>query len=157
MINYIYDIFNLLTLGNLSFFRNIKYDEKYELDFQISNIKFKDFLYFIGLFLPNIPTLETFISINLYEIFKNERKIFQTINENNLDNENKGYEFVDILGEITVDLLNIENKKYKQITNYIKLINELNSKPNLNEKYHFNEKNKKIIIIITDGKVGNFF
>lgn len=153
--NYIYDIFNLLTLGHLSFYRNQKYDGKYELDFQIANIKLKDFLYFIGLLLPNIPTLKSLKIENIEKIYEDKKTIFQKINE--LDEKNSKYEFIDILGEITIDLLNIENKKLQQLNNYIDLILEMQKNEKLNEKCHFSPKNKKVIILITDGKVENFF
>lgn len=155
--NYIYDLFNLLTLGKVSFYRNERYEEKYELDFQLTNIKFNDFLYFIALLLPNIPTLETLKIENIKSIFQEKENIFQNISKYKLDAKHKEYEFIDILGEITIDLLNIENKKLKQLKSYIALINELKKNKSLNEKYRFSPNNKKVIIIITDGKVEKFF
>ena len=124
VINYVYDIFNLLTLGNLSFYRNIKYEDKFELDFQLSNIKLKDFLYFVALFLPNIPTLQTLKIKNITNLFEDKINIFQDINNYILNEDNLEYNYVDILGEVTLDLLNIENKKYIQLSNYIKLIDK---------------------------------
>ena len=159
VINCIYDIFNLLTMGNLDFYRNISYKEDnkdYEFDFQICNIKFKNFLYFLGLFLPNIPSLNT-LQIDVKNIFEDKRQIFQNIDNYEMKGEiEKKYENVDILGEITIDLPNIDNKKMVQINNYIKLLKKLEKNPQLNKKFHFSENNKKIILIITDGKYEQF-
>ena len=158
--NCIYDIFNLLTMGNLIFYRNITYKEdnkNYEFDFQICNIKFTNFLYFLGLFLPNIPSLDT-LKIDVKTIFKDKERIFENIDNFKMkDGKEKEYENIDILGEITLDLPNIDIKKKNQINNYIKLIKKLKEKPQLNKKFHFSEKNKKIILIITDGKFEQFY
>ena len=155
IINYLYDIFNVITNGNLCFYRNQKYNYEnidYELDFQISNLKIKDFLFFVGLIYPNIPTLDDLTNINTKNIFNNKESIFD-----NIKNYNSGEKCVDILGEITVDILNIEIKKQEQINKYINLVQLLGSKPELNHKFNFSSKNKKIIVIITDGNIKKFF
>jgi len=155
LVNYLYDIFNIITNGNLCFYRNQKYyhkDNAYELDFQISNLKIKDFLFFIGLIYPNIPTLDDLTIIDNKNIFNDKARIFDNIN-----NYNSGEMCVDILGEITVDILNVENKKQEQINKYINLVQLLESNAELNHKFNFSSKNKKIIVIITDGNIKKFF
>ena len=155
LVNYLYDIFNIITNGNLCFYRNQQYyhnDITYELDFQISNLKIKDFLFFIGLIYPNIPTLDDLKIIDNKNIFNNEAKIFDNIN-----NYNSKEMCVDILGEITVDILNIEINKQEQINKYINLVQLLESNTELNHKFNFSSKNKKIIVIITDGNIKKFF
>lgn len=155
IINYLYDIFNVITNGNLCFYRNQKYyhvDTDYELDFQISNLKIKDFLFFIGLIYPNIPTLEDLKMMDFKTIFSDEARIFDKIKD-----YQSGEICVDILGEITVDILNIEIKKQEQINKYINLVQLLEKNPDLNHKFNFSSKNKKIIVIITDGNIKKFF
>ena len=155
LVNYLYDIFNIITNGNLCFYRNQKYYHNniaYELDFQISNLKIKDFLFFIGLIYPNIPTLDDLTIIDTKNIFSNKERIFDNIN-----NYNSSEMCVDILGEITVDILNIEIKKQEQINKYINLVELLKSNTGLNHKFNFSSKNKKIIVIITDGNIRKFF
>lgn len=155
LINYLYDIFNIITNGNLCFYRNQKYyhnDNVYELDFQISNLKIKDFLFFIGLIYPNIPTLDDLTIIENKNIFKNEASILDNIKNNNF-----GEMCVDILGEITVDIINIEVKKQEQINKYIELVKLLKSNKDINHKFNFSTKNEKIIVIFTDGNIKKFF
>ena len=64
----------------------------------MTNIKLKDFLYFIGLLLPNIPTLETLKIENIKELYEDKRNLFENINQYKFDVKNKEYEHIDILG-----------------------------------------------------------
>jgi hypothetical protein len=63
---------------------------------------------------------------------------FKKINQ--FDEKNIEYEYIDIIGEIKIDLLNIENKKIQRFSNYIDLILEMKKNESLNEKYHFSPK-----------------
>ena len=160
ILNYIYEIFYILSSGKLNMMRNKKYmyDKiEYELDFQIVNLNLKNFLYFIALLYPNISKLDT-LNINIANIFNNfDSKIFEKI-DNLILNENlKEFEYIDILGEITIDYLNIAGKKNLQFEKYKSLIQKLENNPTINKEFNFIEKNKKIIITITNGKYEIFY
>ena len=160
ILNYIYEIFYILSSGKLNMMRNKKYmyDKiEYELDFQIVNLNLKNFLYFIALLYPNISKLDT-LNINIANIFNNfDSKIFEII-DNLILNENlKEFEYIDILGEITIDYLNIAGKKNLQFEKYKSLIQKLENNPTINKEFNFIEKNKKIIITITNGKYEIFY
>ena len=157
--NYVYEIFYILSSGKLNMMRNKKYfydKDEYELDFQIVNLNLKYFLYFIALLYPNISNLNT-LDNKLAKILKNENNIFQRI-DNMIKNDNlKEYEYIDILGEITIDYLNITKKKEEQFDKYKSLIQKLHNNPKDNKLFNFIEKNKKIIIVITNGKFESFY
>ena len=157
--NYIYDIFYILSSGKVNMMRNKKYNyenDVYELDFQIVNLKLKYFLYFMALLYPNISNLDT-IDLNLAILFKGGDNILEKIDNLKIEEKLKEYEYLDILGEITVDYLNISGKKEKQFQKYQKLIKKLQEKPVDNKLFNFIDKNKKIIIIITNGKYEQFY
>ena len=73
ILNYIYNIFYILSPGKLNMIRNKNYiydNTEYELDFQIVNLNLKYFLYFIALLYPNISKLDALV-IDIANIFKN--------------------------------------------------------------------------------------
>ena len=70
---------------------------------------------------------------------------FKKINQ--FDEKNIEYEYIDIIGEIKIDLLNIENKNIQQFSNYIDLILEMKKNESLNEKYHFSPKKKLLYLL----------
>ena len=157
--NYIHDIFYILTSGKVNMMRNKEYiyeNIKYELDFQITNLSFKHFLFFLGLLLPNLSNLDS-LSLDLKEFFTNEEDIFEKINNLNISKEFKDYEYIDVLGEITLDYLNIDDKKSEQFEKYKKLIAKLEEKPDDNKLFNFIKKNKKIILVLTNGKYNEFY
>ena len=156
--NYIHDIFYILTSGNVNMMRNKEYiyeNIKYELDFQITNLSFKHFLFFLALLLPNLSNLDS-LGLDLKELFKNEKDLFETINNLNINKDFKDYEYIDILGEITVDYLNIDDKKNEQFEKYKELIIKLEQKPDDNKFFNF-KKNKKIILVLSNGKYNAFY
>lgn len=175
IINNLFDIFNSLTMRKLNFLRNKEYEYtfkikygnelkdkkvKYEFDFQISNLNLKDFLYFIGLIFPNISSLNTLtepLKSQISKIFENEETIFQDIENVNIDEKLKEYKYVDIIGEITTNIFNIEKKKNNQLNKYFLLAKELKENPEMNKKFNFLPNNKKIIIVITNGTYKNFY
>lgn len=146
ILNYIYNIFYILSSGKLNMIRNQKYtfDQKeYELDFQIVNLNLKCFLYFIALLYPNISKLDT-LDINIANIFKDyNSNIFEIIDNLILNGKLKEFEYIDILGEITIDYLNIAQKKNFQFNKYNSLIQILEKNPIANKQFNFIEKNKK--------------
>lgn len=169
IINNIYDIFNALTMRKLVILKNQNYrafingeNTEYELDFQITNLSLKDFLFFIGLIFPNIATFDTLddsLKKEISNIFENKEIIFENIKKFEVKKELKKYEFIDIIGEITIDLFNTEYKKNRQINKYFTLAKELekNENKNLNKIFHFSPNNKKFVIIITNGIYDNFY
>ena len=159
IINYIYDIFYILSSGKVNMMRNKQYtygNVEYELDFQIVNLNLKYFLYFIALLCPNISNIKP-LNLDIEDIFKGEENIFQKIDKLNISEKLKEFEYIDILGEIAIDYLNIKNKKALQFEKYKSLIKLLNEKPEDNKLFKFSEKNKKIIVIITNGKYEKFY
>ena len=139
--------------------RNKKYKYKnvdYELDFQIVNLNLKYFLYFIALLYPNISNIDT-LGASLSNIFKEDDNIFKIIDNLEINGQLKEYEYIDILGEVTIDYLNIDNKKIKQFEKYKSLIKELQNTKTDNKLFGYMEKNKKIILVITNGKFESFY
>ena len=132
----------------------------FEFDFQISNLNIKDFLYFIGLIYPNISSFNTLtepFKSQMIQIFKNEATIFESIENIKIDENLKKYEYIDIIGVLTTNLFNIEDKKNRQLNKYFLLAKELKEKPEINKKFNFSPNNKKIIIVITNGKYKYFY
>ena len=158
-INYVYDIFYILSSGKVNMTRNKKYsykNVKYELDFQITNLNLKYFLYFVALLYPNISNIDI-LDLNISNIFKDDDNIFQRIDNLIISGKLKEYEYIDILGQVTIDYLKIRDKKNLQFEKYKSLIQILNEEPIANKLFNFIEKNKKIIIVITNGKYENFY
>ena len=158
ILNYIYDILYILSSGKVNMMRNKKYlyhNIQYDLDFQIVNLNLKHLLYFIGLLYPNILNMDT-LDICVSNIFKTDENIFNRIDNLKIDEKLKEYEYIDILGEVTIDYLNISDKKDEQFEKYISLIKKLQSNLIDNKLFNFMEKNKKIIIVITHTKFENF-
>ena len=159
IINYVYDFFYILSSGKVNMMRNKEYtynNTQYELDFQIVNLNLKYFLYFIALLYPNISNIKT-LDLDIANIFKGEENIFEKIDKLVISGKLKEFEYIDILGEVTIDYLNINHKKELQFEKYKSLVEILNKKPNDNKLFKFIEKNKKIIIIITNGKYEQFY
>jgi len=127
ILSYIYDILYILSSGKINMMRNKKYIYKnieYELDFQIANLNLKYFLYFIALLYLNISNIDT-LGACLSNIFKEDDNIFKIIDNLEINGQLKEYEYIDILGEVTIDYLNIDDKKIKQFEKYKSLIKEL--------------------------------
>jgi len=166
IINNIYDIFNAITmrksliLKNQHYKTNIKGKQvEAEFDFQIINLNLKDFLYFIGLIFPNIGSLDYLeepLKSEINAIFTNGDP-FENIKNLKINDDLKKYEYIDVIGEITLDLFNIQYKKNLQIKKYITLSKKMENNKDLNELFHFCEKNKKIIIVITNGLFEEFY
>ena len=93
----------------------------------------------------------------MIQIFKNEATIFESIENIKIDENLKKYEYIDIIGELTTNLFNIEDKKNRQLNKYFLLAKELKEKPEINKKFNFSPNNKKIIIVITNGKYKYFY
>ena len=162
IVNYIHKFFYSLTLGNVNMLRNKSYvdDDKieYELDFQISNLYIKDFLNFLALLYPNLSNLYTLEILNNFkDIFSDKNLILEKIQELKPNNILKNNEYIDIIGEVTLDYLNIKENKDAQLKKYIDLIKKLENNEYLNKRFNFQVKNKKIILIITDGKYKKFY
>ena len=159
IINYIHKILYALTLGKVNMIRNKKYEYnkiEYELDFQVTNLHIKEFLLFLWLLYPNLSNLDT-IEFDIKSLFDNNYDIVNTINNLEIQGKYKDFEFIDILGEITIDYLNIKDKKDSQFEKYKQLVQLLNNIPKLNPKFNFMPNNKKIILIFTDGKYLQFY
>ena len=159
ILNYIYDILYILSSGKVNMMRNKKYKYKnvdYELDFQIVNLNLKYFLYFIALLYPNISNIDT-LGASLSNIFKEDDNIFKIIDNLEINGQLKEYEYIDILGEVTIDYLNIDDKKNEQFEKYKSLIKQLQDTKTDNKLFGYMEKNKKIILVITNGKFESFY
>ena len=157
--NFIYDLLNILCNGKLTFFRNKEYynnnKKEYEFDFQIKNLNIKHFLYLVYFLYPNISTLET-LHFDIKNIFNNLDDAIDKIDKLKIE-EIKEYEYVDIIGEVTIDYLNQKIRKNEQIGKFGNLIEQLDNNEPLNKKFNFNAKNKKIVLIFTDGKYDKFY
>ena len=115
--------------------RNKKYiyqKVEYELDFQIVNLNLKHFLYFLALLFPNISNMDT-LDVYISNIFKTDENIFNRIDNLKIDEKLKEYEYIDILGEVTIDYLNIKDKKDEQFEKYKSLIEKLQNNPTDNK------------------------
>ena len=159
IINYIHKILYALTLGKVNMIRNKRYEYKkieYELDFQVINLHIKEFLLFLWFLYPNISNLDT-IEFDIKSLFDNNTDIVNKINNLNIQEKYKDFEYINILGEIIIDYLNIKNKKDNQFEKYKQLVQLLNDIPKLNPKFNFMSNNKKIILIFTDGKYLQFY
>ena len=115
--------------------RNKKYiyqKLEYELDFQIVNLNLKHFLYFLALLFPNISNMDT-LDVYISNIFKTDENIFNRIDNLKIEGKLKEYEYIDILGEVTIDYLNIKDKKDEQFEKYKSLIEKLQNNPTDNK------------------------
>ena len=98
------------------------------------------------------------LNLDISNIFKDyNSNIFEKIDNLILNGKLQEFEYIDILGEITIDYLNIIGKKNHQFEKYKSLIQILEKNPIANKQFNFIEKNKKIIIIITNGKYDKFY
>lgn len=160
--NFIYDILYILNKGKLIFFRNKEYfddnNQKFEFDFQIRNMPIKNFLYLLYLLYPNISTLET-LKFDINSFFTNLDNTIEKIDKLNLEEfkELKDYEYLDIIGEVTIDILNQKIRKNEQIKKFGSLMEKLDNSEELNKKFNFNINNKKIVLVFTDGKYDDFY
>ena len=149
IINYVYDTLYILSSGKVNMMRNKKYiyqKVEYELDFQIVNLNLKHFLYFLALLFPNISNMDT-LDVYISNIFKTDENIFNRIDNLKIEGKLKEYEYIDILGEVTIDYLNIDDKKNEQFEKYKSLIKQLQDTKTDNKLYY---KMKNDIISVTN-------
>ena len=174
-IKYIFELLNCLSLNQDFYFYcniennfddlntifgeyNLKFIEKIQIDFVISDLKIIDFIKIFIYLYPNIINLNS---------FKNEPSkkelIFQKLV--NLRNKyKKSKDKIDVFGEIGENIFNqiekIEQfKKYSQINSYIeKFMNEDEKiADNILEKCKMKKNNKKIVLFLTNGEYANIY
>lgn len=143
-------------LSNLEYKpENIKDLNEKELDFVINNLDYALFEKFIYYLEKNILLLN--YRGNSYEI-KNGNKI-----NNSIFKFEKGKK-IDILGEIGLNAL-FDEQKISQFKKYTKLLNYLNNSGNklskemeiLFQKTGFKKENEKIIFLVTNSKINDFY
>ena len=127
---------------------------KIEFDFLVLDLKISDLIDFLIDIYPKIHP-------NSKLSFFSNDKFFTLDDLMNIRNQNE--EYIDIIGEIGVNIFN-EEEKCKQLIKYAKLIHNINQLIKINAKelpylldlLKFNGNNKKLLLFISDGPFSSF-
>ena len=129
-----------------------------ELDFEIVNLKIKDFIDILIYLYPNYINMEN-LKIGPFQAKMDFNKLLQ-MKEKYKDN----LECIDIFGEVGVNIIT-EDEKINQLIKYRKLIYNINYLVNNNkeeaefilQKLHLSRNNNKVILFITIGDYEKFY